>query len=142
MDDKILLRAWPEYGSTGIWMPPKAGEQLVGPNVSYEVLNLPLDLINDFTEWQDIYTAQNLPYDDTIDWEVFDAKGLDLVKRLKGHLFYKADIEYEFHGIQKIYGFMVTADYLASLECDDTSVCALEDIEVKLEGFSIPGRDS
>lgn len=142
MDEKILLRVWPEFGSTGIWMPPKAGGQLVGPNVSYESLELPIDLINDFIAWQDIYSNQKFPDDDTIDWEAFGATGLELAKRLKIHLFYKADVEYEWEGIQKIYAFKVVADYHASLECDDTSVCALEDIEEELEGYAIPDRDA
>jgi hypothetical protein len=142
MDEKILLSVWPEYGSTGIWMPPKAGAQLVGPNVSYESLNLPPDLINDFTEWQDIFTKQVLPDDDSIDWEAFDAKGLELAKRLKINLFYKADIEYEFNGIQKIYGFMVMADYSASLWDDEGASSILDDIEDDLNGYIIDDKET
>lgn len=142
MDEKILLRVWPEFESTGIWIPPIAGEPPAGVNISYESLDLPDDLAEAFTQWQERYSDRPLPDDGTFDWEAFGEEGLSLAKQLKIHLFYKADVEYEFDGFHKIYGFMVMADYLASLECDDTSVCGLEDIEVILEKFSIPGRDA
>lgn len=142
MDEKILLRVWPEYGSTGIWMPTEAGGQLAGPNVSYESLNLPDDLKNDFIEWQDIFTNQRLPEDDTIDWDAFGAKGLELAKCLKIHLFYKAHIEYEWEGIQKIYGYMVMGEMSASVWDDEDTSCALEDIEDEMKGFKIEDCDS
>lgn len=49
MDKKILLRVWPEYRSSGIWMPPEAGRQLVGSTVSYSI-ELPYDLADAFTQ--------------------------------------------------------------------------------------------
>lgn len=140
MDEKILLRVWPEFGSSGIWMPPEAGGQLVGPNVSYESLELPIDLINDFTAWQDIYSNQNIPDDDTIDWDTFDATGLELAKRLKVYLFNKADVEYEWEGIHKIYAFKVMADYTASIWIDNETAYDLWMIEEEFGNFQFIDR--
>ena len=140
MDKKILLRVWPEFGSTGIWMPPEAGAQLVGPNVSYESLDLPIDLINDFIVWQDIYSNQKVPEDDTIDWDAFGVTGLELAKRLKIHLFYKADVEYEWEGIQKIYAFKVMADYDASIWIDNEEAYDLWMIEKEFGNFQFIQR--
>lgn len=142
MDEKILLRVWPEFESTGIWMPPIAGEPPAGKNVSYASLNLPDDLVDAFTQWQECYNDRPLPDDGTFDWEAFGKEGLKLAKWLKQELFYRADVEYSIRDqFQKIHAFMVMADYHASLERDDTSVCALEYIEEELQGYSIVNRD-
>jgi len=142
MDEKILLRVWSEFESTGIWIPPIAGEPPAGVNISYESLDLPDDLVEAFTQWQERYSNRRLPDDGMFDWEAFGEEGLNLAKRLKIHLFYKADVEYEFDGFHKIYGYQVMADYMASLWSDEPSSCALEDIEDDLQGYSISDRDA
>ena len=143
MDKKILLRVWPEFGSTGIWMPPIACEPPAGTNVSYKSLELPNDLVDAFTQWQERYNDRPLPDDGTFDWESFNKEGLVLSKKLKMHMLDKADVEYTLDNkFQKIYAFKVMADYMASLWSDDSSCCALEDIEEKLQGYSIPERDA
>ena len=142
MDDKILLRVWADDGSTGIWMPPVAGENAVGQNLSYESLELSDDLVQSFIQWQEHYNNRPLPDDGSFDWEAFEKEGLTLAKKLKLYRPYSASIEYASgEKIQKIYGWMVMADYLASLWDDEGACIDLENIEEDLNGYVIHDRE-
>lgn len=142
MDKKILLRVWADDNSTGIWMPPIAGGDAVGQNLSYESLELPDDLVQSFMQWQEHYNNRPMPDDGSFNLEAFKKEGLTLAKKLKDYQVYYADVEYASgEEIQKIYGFMVMADYNASLWDDEgTSIC-LESIEDDLNGYVIRDRE-
>ena len=136
MDEKILLRVWPEFGSSGIWMPPIAREPPAGKNVSYESLQLSDDLADAFMQWQECYNDRPLPDDGTFDWESFHKEGLVLSKKLKMHMLDKADVEYTLDNkFQKIYAFKVMADYSASIWIDNETAYDLWMIEEEFGNF-------
>lgn len=142
MDEKILLRVWTEFGSTGIWMPPNPSDNIMGPMITYESLELPHDLADSFTQWQECYNDRPLPDDGTFDWEWFNKEGLQLAKELKNYKLYDFSVQYWMHGAwQKIYGYDVMADYSASLWDDEGVSSGLSDIEYDLNGYAILNRN-
>ena len=142
MDEKILLRVWPEFESTGIWMPPNPSENNMGQMMTYESLELPNELADAFMQWQERYSDRPLPDDGTFDWEAFDKEGLELAKELKNYKLYDFSVQYWMNGSwQKIYGYDVMADYSASLWDDKGVSSELSDIEYDLNGYTILNRD-
>lgn len=142
MDEKILLRVWPEFGSTGIWMPPNPSDDIMGPMITYESLELSHDLADSFTQWQECYNDRPLPDDGTFDWKSFNKEGLQLAKELKNYNLYNISVQYWMNeSWQMIYGYDVMADYSASLWNDEGASIALDDIEDDLEGYSISNRE-
>lgn len=84
---------------------------MAGKNISYEILNLPQDLANDFTIWQDKFDEHGIKWDTEDDEDSFYQYGLELAKRLKEFFSYKAYIEYEGHIHVEIKYFYVMAEY-------------------------------
>ena len=142
MDEKIFLLVRPELESTGIWKLQNSRKNSIRENVSYESLNLPDDLIEAYIAWQELYNNCSFLDVDAFDWKSFNEQGLELAKRLKVCLFYEAIIEYsDTQGTQKIYGYMVMADFCSSLWTDEDSSCILEDVEDDLSDFKIVDRE-
>lgn len=142
MDKKILLRVWPEFGSSGIWMPPNLSENNMGYMINYESLELSNKLVDAFTQWQERYNDRPLPDDGTFDWESFNKEGLELAKELKNYKLYDFSVQYWMNGSwQKIYGYDVMADYSASLWDDEGVSSGLSDIEYDLNGYAILNRN-
>lgn len=138
MDKKILLRVWPEFGSTGIWMPPNPSENNMGQTVTYESLELPSELADAFMQWQERYNDRPLPDDGTFDWESFNKEGLELAKELKNYNLYVFSVQYWMNeSWQTIYGYDVMADYSASLWNDEGESITVDSIEEDLRGYVI-----
>ena len=110
-EPKIFLRVWPEYGSSGIWVIDEPMQELAGKNISYEILNLPQDLANDFTIWQDKFDEHGIEWNSVEIENEFYQDGLELAKRLKEFLKYKAYVEYEGHIKTEIKYYYVMAEY-------------------------------
>ena len=141
MDEKILLRVWPEFESTGIWMPPNPSENNMGQMMTYESLELPNELADAFMQWQEHYNDRPLPDDGTFDWEALHKEGLVLSKKLKMHMLDKADVEYTLDNkFQKIYAFKVMADYDASIWIDNEAAYDLWMIEKEFGNFQFIER--
>lgn len=138
MDKKILLRVWPEFGSTGIWMPPNPSENNMGQMVTYESLELPSELAEAFMQWQERYNDRPLPDDGTFDWGSFNQEGLELAKELKNYNLYVFSVQYWMNeSWQTIYGYDVMADYSASLWNDEGESITVDSIEEDLRGYVI-----
>lgn len=138
MDKKILLRVWPEFGSTGIWMPPNPSENNMGQMVTYESLELPSELAEAFIQWQERYNDRPLPDDGTFDWGSFNQEGLELAKALKNYNLYVFSVQYWMNeSWQTIYGYDVMADYSASLWNDEGESITVDSIEEDLRGYVI-----
>lgn len=50
-----FLRVWPEWCSSGIWVPPYPGSRAAGGMLDYKYLPLPDDLVTRFQSWQADY---------------------------------------------------------------------------------------
>lgn len=138
MDEKILLRVWPEFGSTGIWMPPNPSENNMGQMVTYESLEFPSELAEAFMQWQERYNDRPLPDDGTFDWGSFNKEGLELAKELKNYKLYVFSVQYWMNeSWQTIYGYDVMADYSASLWNDEGASITVDSIEEDLRGYVI-----
>lgn len=138
MDKKILLRVWPEFESTGIWMPPNPSENNMGQMVTYESLELPSELAEAFMQWQERYNDRPLPDDGIFDWGSFNKEGLELAKELKNYNLYVFSVQYWMNeSWQTIYGYDVMADYSASLWNDEGESITVDSIEEDLRGYVI-----
>ena len=93
-ETRLRLQIWPEYCSSGIW-DMDGGDGFA--NVSYEYLNLPQDLADEFKDWQDTFDKYGLRWCEKnltkLDKEfenLFYARGLELAKKLKMFFKHKA----------------------------------------------------
>ena len=91
-EPKIFLRVWPEYGSSGIWVIDEPMQQKAGKNISYEALNLPQDLANDFAIWQDKFDEHGIEWNTEHEENSFYQDGLELAKKLKEFFKYRAGV--------------------------------------------------
>ena len=83
---KMYLRVWQEYSSSGIWWIENPKQITPIKMVSYEMLNLPQNLITDFQSWIDEFdNNQPFPQEDW-DWKKFDNQGHKLAQQLKSFL--------------------------------------------------------
>ncbi len=118
-EPKIFLRVWPEYGSSGIWVIDEPMQQKAGKNISYEALNLPQDLANDFAIWQDKFDEHGIEWNTEHEENSFYQDGLELAKKLKEFFKYRAYVEYEGHIKTKIKYYYVMAEYTNVALWDD-----------------------
>lgn len=137
-ESKIFLRVWPEYGSSGIWVIDEPMQQKAGKNISYEALNLPQDLANDFAIWQNKFDEHGIEWNNEKDEDNFYKNGLELAKRLKEFLKYKAYVEYEGHIKTEIKYYYVMAEYtnVALWDDEDSAVdvaLICEELSINLE---------
>lgn len=95
---KMYLRVWEEYGSSGIWSIENPKQKIPIRMVSYEMLNLPQSLIDEFKSWIDDFD-ENQPFPPS-DWdsESFDKKGDELSQKLKDFLGDEYYVEREIDG--------------------------------------------
>lgn len=137
-EPKIFLRIWAEYGSSGIWIIEEPLQQKAGKNISYEALNLPQDLANDFAIWQNKFDEHGIEWNNEKDEDNFYKNGLELAKRLKEFLKYKAYVEYEGHIKTEIKYYYVMAEYtnVALWDDEDSAVdvaLICEELSINLE---------
>lgn len=118
-ESKIFLRVWPEYGSSGIWVIDEPMQQKAGKNISYEALNLPQDLANDFAIWQDKFDEHGIEWNTEHEENSFYQDGLELAKKLKEFFKYRAYVEYEGHIKTEIKYYYVMAEYTNVALWDD-----------------------
>lgn len=118
-EPKIFLRVWPEYGSSGIWVIDEPMQQKAGKNISYEALNLPQDLANDFAIWQDKFDEHGIEWNTEHEENSFYQDGLELAKKLKEFFKYRAYVEYEGHIKTEIKYYYVMAEYTNVALWDD-----------------------
>ena len=142
-ETRLRLQIWPEYCSSGIW-DMDGGDGFA--NVSYEYLNLPQDLADEFKDWQDTFDKYGLRWCEKnltkLDKEfenLFYARGLELAKKLKMFFKHKAYVEYEglADGIVEIKYYYVMSDYDCYLwdeeDCGMDLMCVDEDLELNLD---------
>lgn len=141
----LHLRVWAEWYSSGIWLIKKPLDIPVCGNIGYESLDLPEDLIYEFTQWQKVHDICGLDWCSEMNeleldfYYGFSSKGLDLARKLKMHLKNKAYIEYEGakYGITEISYYRVMSDWDCYLWSDDDVgldiMCLEEDLNIKLD---------
>ncbi len=82
----MYLRVWEEHYSSGIWSIENPKQMIPIKMVSYINLNLPQNLIEEFTLWMEEFN-DNQPFPpEAWDWESFDKKGNELSQKLKNFL--------------------------------------------------------
>ena len=82
----MYLRVWEEYGSSGIWSIENPKQKTPIKMVSFEMLNLPESLTNEFKSWITEFD-ENLPFPPKDwDWKKFNNKGNELSQKLKDFL--------------------------------------------------------
>ncbi len=90
-----FLRVWPEWYSSGVWMPPYPGSRTVGGMLTHDGLPLSQDLVRRFNDWQDLYNDSPPCGPNKIDWDRFDAAGEDLARDLKRCVGERVYVEYD-----------------------------------------------
>lgn len=63
------LRVWPEWCSSGIWVPPYPGSRAAGYMIDYQYLPLPAKLVERFQAWQDEFDDHEPGAPEKFDWE-------------------------------------------------------------------------
>lgn len=141
MREKIILTINPYVN--GIWIDTSDNDSSSGRIASYHELELPEELTVELDKWFEAQQEYRILSEKHVDIDTLNKQGLELAKRLKRHLFYRAMVFYKKgDNVQKIYGYMVMGDMCASVWDDEDNSCALEDIEDDLNGFKIEDCDS
>lgn len=90
-----ILRVWPDWCSSGIWVPPYPGSLASGGMLDYQYLPLPEELVERFKAWQADYdnSPPGGPVD--LDDEHFHATADELARDLKRHVGSRVYVERE-----------------------------------------------
>ncbi len=92
-----LYRVWPEWSSSGVWLPPNIGTMAVGPNLIIEDFPISSQLKERLARWQGIFDDQipekMWPFPGP--HAAFSAEGLNIAVELSRELGSEVAVEYE-----------------------------------------------
>ena len=96
MSNWKLLRVWPEWGSSGIWVLDTPFQATAGGMADHDILNLPQELAARFDRWIEwLWDAMpDMPTAAAFDWTAFEAEGRQLAVELKKFLGPEVRVEY------------------------------------------------